>query len=858
MHFLAFYLHTPSQEVHQRPPESLPPIRQEAPMPTTANASHTESKPRDVEFPPIVVSAMESKVSINDSNTGDEKGLDDEDIVEEAGFQHCRTKLYAPTTYDATRQEALTSDTTRLDLGFSLGYNGDHKKYHSHSIKGNRGTNGCADRNIFWMDDSIIAYPVAALVVLLIINGERAAEQLLINLHSEEITAMSYCTLTKQFATAQSGRSPRVVVWEANDYISSLRRGRPFEASSSVKLEIILDSSYRGVSSVSFSGDGDFLAVVTADDVHSLMIYDMKLVEHEHSAPIATVKLGHAEVSQIGFNPVQYIGFRCLDIGAVPSPGKSATPMKSRSEDGDAANVYGNKLGDPQRKPGADKTIDLYTGCYTLFSCLNRSMKLWTLYKYKELVDPGVVEVSGFKGRRMAMPKRMQQWKTKYNLAGALCTIPKASAAAVVSDITCCCVVKDVNSDHGFPSARLFCGTNSGSIVVWRQTEASTVDDVYSLINSGIKSRITSRKLPTEGEKQGLGWLPRGQFLFVVTDVQTGPLHDIDVWNSSSSTERTPREGSVDVFNKTMLSTCGRDNVLNVWGIVELPNQHRKQVPIEHIKSVPLKATYGEEEEDGGNKSNNMGPMDGVSRALTISPSGNAVIVGMTSNSLYKIYGKNGSIPASESRTCVEAVMRGHLGSVKRVARHPTEDIFATIATDRSLRVWSVRLKKQLGVAFIKDDHLTSLCFSPDGSHIIVGTATLGNVLLFRLDTESPECENSRPLNGVTLTLALRKKVVSKKSKEKQVVSKASKEPASSRKSVPNADNQERGQKDKVRGLEKAKDIELLDVCYSPDSSVLAVACKNGNVYLFSAEVSWLIVVVRDCFLLLLPNLGEI
>ena len=108
--------------------------------------------PCNVEFPPIVVSALSSKVSIEERDTNDEKGLNDDKKVEEAGFQHCKTKLYAPTTYDATRQESVTSDATRLDLGFCLGYNGDHKKYHSHSIQGNRGTNGCSDRNIFCQD----------------------------------------------------------------------------------------------------------------------------------------------------------------------------------------------------------------------------------------------------------------------------------------------------------------------------------------------------------------------------------------------------------------------------------------------------------------------------------------------------------------------------------------------------------------------------------------------------------------------------------------------------------------------------------------------------------------------------------
>lgn len=680
-------------------------------------------------------------------------------------------------------------------------------------------------RNIFWLNEDIIMYPAAAVVVLMT-TALDVPRQAFFNVHTEEITAITFCASSRVAASAQSGRNPRVLLWSLDHYLRPLLCNQESESSEGKVMEISFDGNCRGVSDLSISDDGIILAVVTWSETQMLFLYDLSQHGSERTKSIVSVKLGHAEVSHFSFNQYQFKSFRWPEV-SVDSPCKGETPLKSRSESGDAPVPSENKIEITNRN-GRKDSGTIYAqaeGCYTLYCCINRSLKVWTLHKYRELIDPGVVEVSGFKARRMSMPKRMQHWMTKYHLVGQLCYLPKNLPGAPSSEVTCCCPMRDSDNDSCLPTARLLCGTAGGSIVVWRQREASPDEDIYSLLN-GVKSKVI-QKQARNGPSPHLCWVAKADFVCIITDVHDGPIHDVAVKISAD----------ISSWCNTVF-TCGRDNIINVWHITQAK---LKDCPMEHVKSISLRTSNCDSADEVDNISgkerfkNNK--MEGVGRTLSVSPGGLTIAVGLTSNSIYRISCDGLSIStATTFIVAVDTLMKSHIGSVKRCAAHPKQKIFATIASDRSVRLWSTIALKQIGVVYIRDDALSSVCFSPDGKYLIVGTATLGNILVFHIDfTHGFGVED---FDNAVLNLVLRKKVVSRHSTEKN---RRPKEHSNSNKPAPGPTGQDKDTKDSPqinlsRGHDKKKK-ELLDVCYSPDGGVLAVACKNGLIYLLSVEV---------------------
>ena len=58
----------------------------------------------------------------------------------------------------------------------------------------------------------------------------------------------------------------------------------------------------RGVSGVNFTADGRFLVALGIDDAHSMVLFDWAA-----KITIATAKIGHGDVFQMGFNPFLFM-----------------------------------------------------------------------------------------------------------------------------------------------------------------------------------------------------------------------------------------------------------------------------------------------------------------------------------------------------------------------------------------------------------------------------------------------------------------------------------------------------------------------------------------------------------------------
>lgn len=781
----------------------------------------------DVFLPPIQASASVNHTSPSSSTPC----VHVPQLIAEVPQSHCRPKLYPPSTYDATEPTQLKSNGLRLEQSYCFGYSGELKKLTA-PTGSCRALGGSVSRNIFWLSNSIIMYPSAALVVLLATSGAHETKQCLFNGHTEEVTAVTIFPTGHTAASGQSGKYPRVIVWKYEGHMRALQCGEQCEAKRCIILDINLDVSYRGVNNLSFSSDGNFLVVVASDDNHTLLLYEMTASSAEKHTPVLSLKLGHAEVLNFCFNYYQFSPFSWTAAAQSIIPGNSNSPMKSRSENGNHI-ARNNVIKGEQSFCDTNKAWELAEGCYTLFSCMSRSLKLWTLYKYKELADPGVVEVSGFKGRRMSMPKHMQQWITRYHLRGFLCPLPKSSAPF---EVTSCCAVSDAAEEIKSTNTRFFCGTTSGCIIVWRQTEVTKIDEITSMLSPASRSKALSKK-PSMNCPQTKCWLPKGQFLYVITDVHDGSIYDIDV-SKQFDLDQT-------------LYTCGRDCVVNMWKILPAVGaQDRNQIPIQHLKSIPFNWKRGDEkvgdsrDKDPAEALLNE-PLEGIGRFIAISPDDTVAIIGLSSNGLYRVRCPGFSLSnttLTASNITVDAIMLGHSGSILRVVQHPVSDIFVTLATDRSVRVWSLSKKQQLSTTYIRDDSLSSICFSPNGKHIAVGTATYGNVLFFDLNFENGKAspENYK-IDAVDLILVRRKKVFSKRHKPKKPDKLDHENMVSNDCHVPEVIDREAAIVARnIQRLPGKKDAEIVDVCYSPDSTVLAVACKNGSIYLLSAEVMML------------------
>jgi WD40 repeat protein len=70
------------------------------------------------------------------------------------------------------------------------------------------------------------------------------------------------------------------------------------------------------------------------------------------------------------------------------------------------------------------------------------------------------------------------------------------------------------------------------------------------------------------------------------------------------------------------------------------------------------------------------------------------------------------------------AVLSGHTGQVNYLALHPDGNTLASAAADRSIRLWHLPTRRELGVIHVSlAAPATCLAFSRDGTRLMAGQA---------------------------------------------------------------------------------------------------------------------------------------
>ena len=412
-----------------------------------------------------------------------------------------------------------------------------------------------------------------------------------------------------------------------------------------------------------------------------------------------------------------------------------------------------------------DVTMDNQTEkkfCYTLVSCGSRSVKFWSLRRECEPVGPGAhnkVRAGGFKGRQLAVPKNKQKWIWKYALEGNSGSIPKKQASVAV-EMTCFTAIPDQFDEkkHVLPQSKIFTGASNGCVYIWKHLEVAREnadDDGY------------------------MYWLPRGSLLCVVSDVHDAPLYDI---------HHVVRNGQAN-----RVATCSKDGSVNLWEL-NSSNPAGNAPPMEHLSTVIVTAS----DASLGNP-----------RSIAYSGDGKALVVGTHHNCICTILGSGVSGASEEDgrdSIRLHTVISSNYGKGRCVAAHPFMDMCATVASDKTLRLWSVKAAAQVALTRISGCG-SCVTFTPDGSSVAIGTET-GEILILtctylqfcRENDAEPALDQKKPRWEI-----LGRKFV--------------------------------GSKGANAGKKDVSKTEVTAMKYSPGGDVLAVATRDKHIHLMSPAV---------------------
>lgn len=434
---------------------------------------------------------------------GDEKAVGDA-----IHYPHCRSAVYAPTNFQNSIEPVTQSG---LQLTHVHGYDGDYGR-HGGSVKG---------KNVVINKNGHLIYPAAALVVLMDHTLQGIEQQGFFTAHTEDVISLTLHPNQCIVASGQMGRECNVMVWDSTEVAFGQSVSSPLATLKTLP-------AVRGVSGLSFTGDGRFLGVLSIDESHTLLVYDWR-----NQTMIAHAKVGHLDVSNMVFNKISYDTYS--NSQGVAKGVVSKNPSTSSIQ-------------------ASDDSIE--SSCYTLISYGGKNIKFWTLRQVSDNdANSFVNQVSSFKGRRLVNKKEGHAYK--YKLEGNLGSVQQRGTPV---EYTCLSFIDDVGEVSGvvidgeqavekvFPTSRIFAGTKSGSIMIWQQ-------------------------LLDEGEDKHCVWLPRGKLLSVVTEAHESPLADMDY---------------IRLQTKERLVSSSTDGVINIWGI---QRSQGKALPLEHLDCSELAPT---------------------------------------------------------------------------------------------------------------------------------------------------------------------------------------------------------------------------------------------------------------------------
>jgi len=368
-------------------------------------------------------------------------------------------------------------------------------------------------------------------------------------------------------------------------------------------------------------------------------------------------------------------------------------------------------------------------------------------------------------------------------------------------DITCVCFVIDSDGEPGLgipPSGRIFTGTEDGSMLVWAQLEEA-LDD--GLVMGGEEGQ--------EDKPPRIRWQARARILCRFK------CHDDRITDCSHSGRAS---------NK--IATCGNDSKIAVWQVVT--GKNKKVEPLRLIASVNL-------------KDQRLSFTLGTPRSLKYDFAGDQLVCGTTGNSVVVMREE-----AMGKSLSTRLLMEAHTGAVLCAATHPSQDIYATSGSDRTVRLFSSYHRRQLGMYRLTGTGTegTAMTFHPHGhGELAVGTDDGEIVILrFRLDEDTSAAKDW--------------KQVARKAVSKNVTAMKAEytEPPKNRLKVAEEDlkyedevdfaamtSKPKGASVGVMGKRPDSDSKfdaaafdnIVDLKYSPNGEVLAAAAQDSKIYLF-------------------------
>ena len=411
----------------------------------------------------------------------------------------------------------LCHPTASFTLSYVNCYDGGANKYYA--------------KNILRLNSSKIIFPAANIAVLM---DTESSEQGFFTGHTDIISSLCLHPGKRIVASGQSGGL--ILVWDSellqvkermsesliqlnkneNENENKNENKNENENEDENENENGTEESQQNIECLSFSADGVFIVALISDGFgSSKRICIFKWID---GVTVASTLVGHSTI-QVSFDPYKN-------------------------------NIIEEK--DTKYEGNDDRDVH-----HSLVTCGGRVIKFWTFY---ESCDKNrKVEIS-HSNCDNSFTRRYE-----YLLEGR-CGVWPGGNEFSTCDLTCFTFIGShysmMNNTNGGlrNTSRLFCGSSTGSIFLWEQTEYKKEN-----IIQGIKSLILREKL-----------------LSVVTDVHEGTIFDIDYHSNVRNNHNNCDNYSLTILKDSIL-TCGADGMVNLWQIEKM-----KCSPLIHLAVYSL------------------------------------------------------------------------------------------------------------------------------------------------------------------------------------------------------------------------------------------------------------------------------
>eukprot|EP01119_Soliformovum_irregulare_P013844 TRINITY_DN3722_c0_g1_i1.p1 TRINITY_DN3722_c0_g1~~TRINITY_DN3722_c0_g1_i1.p1 ORF type:complete len:1927 (-),score=428.61 TRINITY_DN3722_c0_g1_i1:16-5796(-) len=169
--------------------------------------------------------------------------------------------------------------TTELKLEYVYGYRGFDTRH-----------------NLFYTKSREVVFHSAACCVTQDLNHKN--QRFFIE-HDDDIISLALHPDGTTVATGQVGKDPKIIVWDAN---------------SQAKIAVLQGFHQRGVCSLSFSGDGQFLVSVGLDDKHTLGVWDWKKGQLKAQGPGSQEKIMMAQYNPYNLESFVSVGVKHISF----------------------------------------------------------------------------------------------------------------------------------------------------------------------------------------------------------------------------------------------------------------------------------------------------------------------------------------------------------------------------------------------------------------------------------------------------------------------------------------------------------------------------------------------------------------